>query len=233
MLAIMQPYFMPYIGYWQLIGAVETFVILDDVTFINKGWINRNRILVQGRPWTFTVPLRHASQNVLIMNLRLAENIDAWRGKFLKTVGAAYKKAPRFDAVMVWVEQSVSNPSPWFIDWLRDALLSLSRLLGLNAAFKRSSEILPSDTLKGQDRILALCRHEQTATYINPINGQGIYQREAFQAQGIDLRFLQTDPTLTYRQFGPGFTPHLSIIDVLMFNTPDETSTLLKQYALI
>ena len=74
--AIMQPYLFPYIGYWQLIHAVDTFVIFDDVNYIKKGYINRNNILVNGQKQTFTLELMSASQNKLINDIDIGNNIE-------------------------------------------------------------------------------------------------------------------------------------------------------------
>ncbi|MDR6194877.1 WbqC family protein [Siphonobacter sp. SORGH_AS_0500] len=97
-LAIMQPYLFPYIGYFQLLNAVDKFVIYDDVAFINRGWINRNSILNNGKAQLFTVPLKEASQNKLIHEISI-DTDQKWRDKLLKTIQQNYKKAPHFAAV--------------------------------------------------------------------------------------------------------------------------------------
>lgn len=108
-LAIMQPYFLPYIGYFQLINAVDTFVLLDDVNYINKGWINRNQLLLNGKAHLFTLPLQKASQNKLINQLELS-NETKWKDKLLKTIETAYKKAPQFHLVFPLISQILQYP---------------------------------------------------------------------------------------------------------------------------
>src|SRR5512140_19777 len=102
-IAIMQPYFLPYIGYFQLMAAVDKFVVFDDVNYINRGWINRNRLLLNGGAHTFTVPLRGASQNKLICDIELAED-DGWRDKLLRTISQSYAKTPCYAEVAPLME---------------------------------------------------------------------------------------------------------------------------------
>ena len=105
-LAIMQPYIFPYIGYFQLIKAVDKFVLYDDVNFINRGWINRNRILVNGQDSMFTIPLKDASQNKLINEIDVNWD-NNWKGKFLKTIEQAYKKAPFYEKILPIIEKTI------------------------------------------------------------------------------------------------------------------------------
>ena len=101
-LAVMQPYIFPYLGYYQLVNAVDTFVFFDDVNFINKGWINRNNILQQNQALRFTIPLMKASQNRLINEIELSD-YGKWRGDFLKTIEMNYKKASHFTLIYEWL----------------------------------------------------------------------------------------------------------------------------------
>ncbi|HEY0111260.1 MAG TPA: WbqC family protein, partial [Fibrella sp.] len=106
-LAIMQPYVLPYIGYIQLMNTVDTFVFYDDVAFINRGWVNRNRLLVNGKEYLFTIPLKEASQNKTIREIELA-NDPKWRGKLLKTIEQSYRKAPQYTVVMPMTERIIN-----------------------------------------------------------------------------------------------------------------------------
>ncbi|MEA3642766.1 MAG: WbqC family protein [Lamprobacter sp.] len=231
-LAIMQPYLFPYLGYFQLMHAVDTFAFYDNVTYIKRGWINRNRLLVNGAPWLFTLPLANASQNLLIKDLRLADSITTWRRKWLSSLAHAYGKAPHHSETKALIEPLVHNPSPWLIDWLDDSLRTLATALGLSTRFKRASSEPQPPAPDAQARILARCEQERATLYINPINGQRLYQAEAFAAQGLELRFLQTR-TPVYHQLSDVFEPHLSIIDTLMCIGIDGTRALLPAYDLI
>lgn len=230
-LAIMQPYFLPYLGYFQLINSVDKFIIFDDVTYINKGWINRNRILLNGKPWSFTVPLKNASQNILIKDLLVSDHIEKWVSIFIKTIERAYKKAPHFNEGFGWITKCLSVKSKFFIDWLIFSIEETARYFSLTTKFYRSSDDKSHVNLKGQDRILSICIKENADTYINPINGRDLYDKNVFSQNRISLFFLNSD--YTYKQFESEFVKHLSIIDVIMFNDIEKSKQLLNSYNLI
>jgi WbqC-like protein family len=226
-LAIMQPYFLPYLGYFQLMAAVDKFVIYDDVRFINRGWINRNRILVKGRDHLFTVPLRGASQNRNINEIAVVAE-KSWREKLLRTFELAYSRAPRFVEVFPLVRTIVNFAESNLAGYLRNGLLTIKNYLALPTKIIATSAIYNNRELKGPVRILDICRKEKATTYVNAIGGKDLYEPELFRAHGITLRFL--DPThLEYEQFGAEFQPGLSIVDVLMFNSVDEVRRFLAQ----
>src|SRR5438128_2733650 len=111
----MQPYLFPYLGYYQLVSAVDTFIFFDDVNYINKGWINRNRLLHQDKPLTFTAPLANASQNRKINEIELS-GFPKWRKQFLRTVEMNYRKAPFFDTVFKWLTNFFSKEFMYISD---------------------------------------------------------------------------------------------------------------------
>ncbi len=230
-LAIMQPYIFPYIGYYQLINAVDKFVVYDDVNYINKGWINRNNILVNNQAFLFTIPLKDASQNRHIRDIALVTD-DSWKKKFLKTIEQAYKKAPHFDIVFSLIND-VIHPAITNINQLTAlSLQSVSNYLGISSVFVNSSVIYDNQHLKAQERILDICFREKADHYINSIGGMEIYSKELFEKHGIRLNFLKTKP-IAYKQFNKEFVPHLSMIDVLMFNDKEEIKQMLNQYELV
>lgn len=213
-LAIMQPYFVPYIGYFQLMAAVDRFVLFDDVSFINRGWINRNRILVGGREHLMTIPLRGASQNQLINQIALDDDLS-WRGKLLKTIEQSYRKAPFYAETMPLVKDMLSCPETMLAPWLRYSLTAVHAWLELPCQIVASSAQYENQDYKGARRILDICRQEQASVYVNAPGGKDLYAPADFAALGMQLRFLQ--PRLAeYDQGGPAFMPGLSIIDVLM-----------------
>ncbi|NIJ53350.1 WbqC family protein [Dyadobacter arcticus] len=230
-IAIMQPYIFPYIGYFQLINAVDKFIIYDDVNFINKGWINRNNILVGGNSHLFTIPLKDASQNKLIYEVELARN-DPWQKKFLKTIQQSYQKAPYYQKVFVLIEEIVNLEVQTICEL---ALYAMSRF---SAAMEIETQITPSSTiynnkhLKGQERILDICKQENASHYINPIGGMELYDKGRFENEGIKLDFMKSVSS-PYPQFKNAFVPWLSVIDVLMFNNPKEIRKQLEAYQLI
>ncbi len=218
-LAVMQPYFFPYIGYIQLLKASEKFVMYDDVTFIKGGWINRNRIIVNNNPMLFTVPLANASSNTMIKDLQVASNVEKWRHKFLKTIEGAYKKAPFFNETANIVNKSILINSKWFIDWLIISHEYLNRYLKLEFQSDRSSNFSLGEKQDRTERLVAICRKQACDIYINPQGGQTLYRKSDFKKCGIDLLFIKNHIE-QYQQFAHEFIPGMSIIDVMMFVSP-------------
>lgn len=230
-IAIMQPYFLPYIGYLQLMNAVEKFVLYDDVNYINKGWINRNRILVSGKEYLFTIPLKEASQNKLINEIYLSDD-PKWRGKLLKTFEQAYKKSPFYLTAFAVTEKIINLDAEKVSDWIASSFAILTDCLGIQTDIVLSSSIYQNTYLKGQERILDICQQEKADHYINPIGGTGLYDKSIFDKAGIQLNFLKSKP-LIYSQFKNEFVPWLSIVDIMMFNDISTIQGILNEYELI
>lgn len=231
-LAIMQPYFLPYIGYLQLMQAVDKFVFYDDVAFINRGWINRNRLLVNGQEYLFTIPLKDASQNRRICDIALSDD-RKWRGKLLKTIEQSYRKAANFPEVYPLLEKVVNLEAENIAAYIERGFVFINEFLGIQTEIVPSSTVYGNDHLKAQDRILDICQREGAIRYINPIGGMEIYDREKFRESGIDIHFLQSR-RVSYPQFSrTEFIPWLSIADVLMFNSPEAVQSMLNEYDLI
>ena len=229
-LAIMQPYFLPYIGYFSLLKAVDRFVVYDDVAFINRGWVNRNQILVGGKAHLFTIPLREASQNKKIREIELDES-TRWREKLLRTVEQTYKKAPHFAPAYSLLAQVLQTPAGTIADLALNGLRAVNEYLGLRTELVPTSTVYQNSHLKAQERILNICRREGADRYINPIGGMELYDKSTFAEAGIELFFIQSEK-VEYPQFGGEFVPWLSILDVLMFNSPTQVHALLDRYAL-
>lgn len=230
-LGIMQPYLFPYIGYFQLINLVDKFIILDDVNYINRGWINRNNILVNGKAHLFTMPLKNASQNTLIKDLELAVD-ENWKNKFFRTLELSYKKAPYFDHAFDIVNCVISTQSNFLKDWHLKCFELIRNYLDIKTIFIQTSTKYNNRELKGQYRILDICKEEKADHYINPIGGQGLYNEQLFSKKDIKLNFLKSEEII-YQQFNSEFLPWLSIIDVLMFNSKSIIKKFLLQYELV
>ncbi|HLA56997.1 MAG TPA: WbqC family protein [Flavobacterium sp.] len=228
--AIMQPYLFPYIGYFQLIDSVDTFVVYDDVNFIKKGWINRNNILVNGQSHMFTMPLKDASQNKLISEISISES--DWNKDLLKTIALAYKKAPYFPEVFVLVESILMSGEINLAKFIANSLRRICSYLEIDTNIVISSEIEKDNSLKAQDKIIEICKKLDAKAYINAIGGMELYDATAFQQQNITLHFLKTQPII-YSQFKNEFIPWLSIIDVMMFNPVSEIKNILAKRELI
>lgn len=230
-LAIMQPYFMPYIGYLQLMNAVDKFVLYDDVNYINKGWINRNRILVNGQEYLFTIPLKEASQNKLINEIYLS-NDPKWKGKLLKTIEQGYKKAPFYLTAFEVTEKIINFDAEKLSDWIAAGFGVLADHLSIKTEIVPSSAIYQNTHLKAQERILDICLQEKAQHYINPIGGMELYDKSVFEEKGIRLNFIKSKPVV-YPQFKNEFVPWLSILDILMFNEVVDIQHFLNEYELV
>lgn len=229
-LAIMQPYLFPYIGYFQLLNAVDKFVIYDDVAYINRGWINRNCILNNGKSQLFTVPLKDASQNKLIHEISI-DSDQKWRDKLLKTIQQNYKKAPHFAGVFPLIERILQQSESSISTYVYHSLRMICEYLSIDTPIIETSRIYNNAHLKAQERILDICLQEKADHYINPTGGRELYNKELFAENGIKLNFIRANE-VPYPQFNNEFVPWLSIIDVMMFNTPEQIHELLKTYTL-
>jgi hypothetical protein len=228
-LAVMQPYFFPYIGYFQLLNLADTFVFYDDVTYIKQGWISRNRLLVEGHPHLFSVPLRNASSNVLIADLLVAPEVGRWLSKFERLLTLNYRKAPFFDAVMEIVLASCLSGSDRFMDWLVASHCLIVQYLSIETRLILSSSSYGNRHLNREERLIDICKRESCDTYVNPAGGRALYAASNFAKEGIKLCFLEPK-NVTYSQFSGAPVSGLSIIDVLMFNSASETRSLLESY---
>jgi hypothetical protein len=219
-LAIMQPYFFPYLGYFQLMANVDVFVVYDDVNFINRGWINRNRIDVNGAAHMLTVPLQQASQNRLICDISVSDD-TAWRNKIVKTIQQAYARSSQFHRVFPLIERIVRHSADNLADYLLHSLTSLRDHLGLRTEIVATSRHYRNANLKAETRIIDICQREKADLYINSIGGRELYDRAQFEQSGVKLMFL-TPALQPHSHSAAPFIPGLSIIDVLMHN--DESS---------
>jgi hypothetical protein len=227
-LGIMQPYFFPYLGYFQLIRAVDCFVVYDDVNFIKGGWINRNFILGKGEPQRVTLQLFGASPNKLINAVEVGAN----RSKLIKTIAQLYGRAPYFDAVFPLIEECLSCSEKNLARYLEYLLRQVCAQLGIPTRIVVSSDVEKDTALKGADKVIAICKRLEADVYVNAIGGKKLYDRQRFHEQGLQLFFLQMG-AIAYRQYGAPFTPNLSIIDVMMFNAPEQLSALLQDFTLV
>ena len=212
----MQPYFFPYIGYFQLIESVDLFIIYDNIKYTKKGWINRNRFLRDGVYSVFTVPLRKDSDFLDVKDRALADNFD--RGKLANQLREAYRRAPHFDDAFPVIENSIMSPQPNLFDYIYASVVNVCHYLGIGTRIVASSSVAIDPTLKAEDRVLAICKATGASSYVNAIGGQHLYSREEFDTHGVSLKFLMSHP-ITYPQFGAPFIPSLSIVDVMMFNS--------------
>lgn len=227
----MQPYFFPYIGYWQLINAVDVFVIYDNIKFTKKGWIHRNRILVNGEDSLFSLPLKNDSDFLDVKERSLASTWSNERGKLLRRIAGAYQKAPFFKETMQVIEKCLCFDSENLFEFIFHSIKIVMEYLGLEKKIIVSSAINMNHELKGQNRVIETCKKLNADVYINPTGGKTLYNPMEFANEGIVLRFMSASKC-TYRQFNEVFVPNLSIIDVLMFNKVQNIWRYLEDYDL-
>mgnify|MGYP006427701449 CR=1 FL=1 len=220
--AIMQPYIFPYIGYFQLIHAVDTFVFYDDVDFIKRGWINRNRLLVNGEDHLFTIPCVKASQNRPINRIKVHKK-GKWKRKLLATIKHNYTKALYFDQVFPIIKKILDQPPDYIGDLAIKSVEIIWEYLNMRDQKKwvKSSELSVSGELGKADRLIEITLRTGGTTYINAPGGKKLYDKSYFKDKGVSLNFIDnTFPP--YQQFSSTFIPGLSIIDILMHNSIQE-----------
>ncbi|MEK5208047.1 WbqC family protein [Psychrobacillus sp. FSL H8-0510] len=230
--AIMQPYFFPYLGYWQLINAVDRFILYDNIKFTKKSWIRRNRILLNGVDSLFTLPVKHDSDSLDIRERVLFDSFDVEREKILKKIKDAYKRAPQYHNVFPIIEECFRYESKNLFQYIHHSIVTVATYLEIETSIIISSNIEMDHSLKNKDRVIANCIALSEDTYINPVGGVELYDKTYFLENGINLHFIKMR-SLDYKQFENEFISNLSIIDVLMFNSKEEVKKMLKQYDLI
>ena len=230
-IGIMQPYFFPYLGYWQTLNAVDRYVIYDDVNYIKNGWINRNNILLNGSAHMQTIPLDGASPFLPINQIKMTPRLNE-KEKLLKTIESAYKKAPYFNSVFPMVREVIMEDSCLIINALVKQFNLVCKYLDIKTELIVSSSLDKNNELKAQDKVIHICKLLGGTQYINAIGGQELYSFDDFKKNGLELSFLNTEFT-PYKQFKNEFVPGLSMIDILMFNSPQQIKAMLNAYTLI
>lgn len=221
-LAIMQPYFFPYIGYFQLIAAVDTFIVYDNIKYTKKGWINRNRMLQNGKDIMFSLPLKSGSDALDVCERELSADFN--REKLLNQLKGAYRSAPYFEQNFPLLEQIMRHEDNKLFHFLHHSIVKTCEHLDITTEIMISSDIAIDHALKNQDKVLALCAATGASTYVNTAGGMDLYSKKIFHKHGVELKFIRSKP-FEYPQFGNEFVPWLSIIDVMMFNPPDTIRT--------
>ena len=224
----MQPYFMPYIGYWQLMAAVDTYVVYDDVNYIKGGWVARNNILLNGQKHMFTITLNGASPNKLFNEITIKDDFK----KFSRLIESAYRKAPYYAEVTALLDKIYNYEDKSLGAFILHSFLVVLDYLKIDTKLLLSSTIEKDNDLRGKDKVKHICHLLGADTYYNSIGGQELYDKNDFKEDGIDLHFVKTELS-TYPQLKNEFVPGLSMIDVLMFNHPIEVKQLLTNYKLV
>ena len=230
-IAIMQPYLFPYIGYFQLLNSVDKFILYDDVQWIKGGWINRNRILLNGEARLITLSVKKRSTYDLINQFEISEEYNN-RIKFLNKIKAAYSKSPFYKKIIPMLEKIILNKESNLAKYIKNSLEELKSYLGIDTPIYFSSSLKKNNKLKGQDRVIEICKVMKATTYINPIGGLELYDKQVFKKNGINLFFLKSK-NIEYQQLSNLFIPNLSIIDIMMFNSLEKIKKFLNEFILI
>jgi hypothetical protein len=244
-LGIMQSYFFPYLGYFQLISHVDSFILYEHVSFRKKSWITRNRILDKraNSPVFINVPVQKKSSSNSIGNTLINNSTD-WRNKIINLIFFNYKKALFFDEIFPVVEKIVNEKYASIHEYNARIIINICECLEIKTKItyqnenyilmEKELEVLAkenSSEIKTQ-RIFEICDREGANTYVNPVGGAELYDKTHFTANEIQLHFVETSG-YEYNQFKGDFEPHLSIIDVLMHNGIEKTKEMIHNYKVV
>ncbi len=231
--AIMQPYFLPYIGYFQLINAVDVFVVYDNIQFSKKGWFHRNRMLQNGADAYFTIPLK-ADSDYLDVNKRFfaASWQQGEKDKLIRKFKENYRKAPFFEQNWPIIETILQIQNANLFEFNLESIKKICAVLKITTSIKISSTLEIDHNLKSEEKVLAICSHLNAQHYINPIGGMELYQTQNFDNARLDLSFLKSKLT-SYTQFGGNFVPALSILDLMMFKSLEDIISDLNDFELL
>ena len=185
--AIMQPYFFPYAGYFRLFAASDLFVIYDCVQFPRRGWVHRNKLIdAAGEARWLTLPLEKAPQSVLIRDLRFPPNAGELLAERLQPFALAAAATPATEHVLAALADVRGTP----LDYIERLLEITVAYCGLPWRVVRSSTLDVPPEIHGQDRILEIARRLGATRYVNASGGRELYDSAAFDNAGIELRFL-------------------------------------------
>tara|TARA_Y100001938_G_C8070442_1_gene422745 strand:+ start:1254 stop:1928 length:675 start_codon:yes stop_codon:yes gene_type:complete len=222
-IGIMQPYFFPYIGYFQLINLVDEFVIYDNIQYTKKGWINRNKIFNDGASRFMTLPLKKTSDYLNIIDREISPTWKNDRKKILNLIRSSYAKAPEFNNVYPAIENCLMYPDFNLFNFLLNSIKCINSLLAIDTEITISSSIKIDHNLKSQDKVISICKNLQADTYINSTGGTLLYDKREFLVQGINLKFIKSTDLIN----------KLSIIDEIMLNPVDKVRQRLNLFSLL
>lgn len=234
-IAIMQPYFFPYIGYFSLIKHTDEFIIFDPVQFIRHGWIERNRILKQGGGWIYArAPLEKFEQTALIKDVKI-DNSQDWKGKLLAQLQPYKKIAPYYSQTIALIEEIFASDYQDIVSLNRAILEKVCDYLSIEykiATFSEMNLEIKPPTAPDEWALNICLALGDVSEYWNQPGGQSFFDKTKYDNANVDLRFIKVHPQ-EYDQHMPTFEPGLSIIDVLMFNSPEKINEMMDDYELV
>lgn len=229
-IGIMQPYFFPYLGYWQLMNAVDEFVVYDNIQYTKKGWFNRNRFLQNGKDALFSINIEKDSDYLDVKDRKISKEFN--RQSLVSKLYNAYLKAPYFKENFEIIQNIILFNNNNLFEYLYNSICMLHKYFEMQSQIVVSSSLDIDNSLKSKEKVKAIVKFLDGTHYINPIGGMELYSKEDFSNSGINLHFLKMN-NIEYPQFKNEFIPSLSIIDVMMFNSPEQIKQMLNEYELI
>lgn len=227
-LAAMQPYLFPYVGYFQLMHACDAFVLLDDVQYIRRAWINRNYIWQGRRSVRFTLPVAKAAQEARILDMRVdPTQYVKFRSKLLNALHHSYGKEKRFDEIYTLIASVFAPEATTLCSLASSSIFNVCDYLGLDKTVYRASELAPQRSGSRSVQILALCEALQGSEYLNPVAGTDLYQPDVLAGGGC--RLLALAPHIPDELCDPIARRPLSIIDSLMRHDRQYLRAVLEQ----
>ena len=228
----MQPYFIPYIGYFQLISSVDEFIIYDNIQYTKKGWINRNRISVNGKDQFITIPIKKDSDYLDVSERMISDNWGKEKYKILNIIKSFYGKAPNFKEAYGVIEDCLNIEEENLFNFIYETILIINNFLDIKTKIIISSDIDIDHNLRSKNKVIEICKNRNAEIYVNSIGGISLYDKEEFKDNGIILNFIKSNP-IKYQQSNSEFIPWLSIVDVMMFNSKEKIKEYLKEYTLV
>ena len=229
-IAIWQPYFFPYIGYWQVIHVADTFFVGDNAHYIKNGWIHHNRILGQDdQPLDFGIQVSHASVDRYINETKRVVNLKR-ADKMCRVLEYYYSKAPHYNEAMDVIRPILMDEETDLTRYLVGQLKTVATYLGITTEIRLLSEVSARWDCQAPEVIRRTCRHFGCSDYINSITGTKYYAKEAFGEMGIDLHFIRRNDDIHYKQRCDEYVPDLSIIDTMMYCSREEMHDMLDRY---
>lgn len=228
-LAVMQPYLFPYIGYYQLAYHSNMFIFYDDVNYIKGGYINRNNILTRNGFQLFTIPIIKASSFKKINDLFFQEDTR----KVLTSISQTYSKAPYFSSTFPLIEKILNDKNRNVANIASRSIIEVFQYIGLKLNYDFSSKINYNRENSAQEKIYELCKINNADKYVNAYGGMALYDKNEFKKRNIELGFINSIPT-PYTQINSNeFIKNASMIDILMNCSKDEIINQLNNYTVI
>lgn len=230
-LAINQPYFFPYLGYFSLIDNVDEFILFDTPQFIRHGWIERNQILKPtGEPLYIKVPLIKHKRETPIIDIQI-RNSENWQDKIFAQLVPYKKWAPFYFEVVNLLKEIFSFETDSITELNYHSLTKVCEYIGIKTPIKIWSKmnVEIGEVREADEWALKICKALKADTYINPKDGISFFDVKKYQKENINIQFLDFKVE-EYTQLNNEFTPYMSIIDVMMFNDKKSIIEMLSNF---